>query len=96
MVAAQASPRGIPTNATPDPQGSTQRPEPPHLEIAIMAEQSTITRVKYCQHHNRVWSSRSRTWKAVPTNFITELRHADLPVDLIEWPCPRCTKPRDQ
>ena len=96
MVAAQASPHGIPTGATPDPKGSMQRPEPPHPEIAIMAKQSTIAHVKYCQHHNRVWSPKSRTWKVVPTDFITELRHADLPVDLVEWPCPRCVKPRDQ
>jgi hypothetical protein len=49
-----------------------------------MAQHSSIPNVKYCQHHNRVWSPKTRTWKVVPTDFITELRHADLPVDLVE------------
>ena len=52
--------------------------------------------MKYCQSHNRVWSPRTRTWKVVPTDFIAELRDADLPVDLVEWPCPRCVKRKGQ
>ena len=61
-----------------------------------MAEQSSIPYVKYCQYHNRVWSPKTRTWKLVPTDFIAELRHANLPVDLVEWPCPRCVKQKAQ
>jgi hypothetical protein len=96
MVAAQAPPRGIPTGAMPDLKARRRRPEPPHPKIVIMADQSSIPYIKYCQYHNRVWSPKTRTWKVVPADFIAELRHADLPVDLIEWPCSRCGKQRGQ
>jgi hypothetical protein len=43
-----------------------------------------------------VWNARTHTWKVVPADFIAELRHTDLPVDLVERPCPRCRKQRGQ
>jgi hypothetical protein len=61
-----------------------------------MTSKPNFPYVKYCQHHDMVWHPRTRTWKAVPPDFIGELRHADLPIDLIEWPCPRCGKPPSQ
>jgi hypothetical protein len=60
----------------------------------MMTDKSDITCVKYCRHHDRVWSPKTRTWKVVPADFIAELHHADLPVDLVEAPCPQCGKPR--
>jgi hypothetical protein len=62
----------------------------------MMTKKSDIPRVKYCQHHDMVWNSRTRAWKIVPADFIDELRHVDFPVGLVEWPCPRCRKQRDQ
>ena len=62
----------------------------------MMADESNIPCVKYCQHHDMVWNSRTRTWKAVPADFIAELRHADFPMDLVERPCPRCRELRGQ
>jgi hypothetical protein len=48
--------------------------------------------LKYCRLHHRVYSPRSRTWITVPADFIAELRHADFPVELVEWHCPQCYK----
>jgi hypothetical protein len=61
-----------------------------------MIDKSNIPCVKYCRHHDMVWNARTRSWKVVPADFIGELRHADFPVDLVEWPCPRCRKRRGQ
>ena len=46
--------------------------------------------LRYCQQHHRVYSPRVRQWITVPDDFIAELRHADLPVDLEERHCPQC------
>jgi hypothetical protein len=61
-----------------------------------VTDKSKSPLVKYCRAHNRVWSPRTRTWKVVPADFIAEVRHADLPVDLVEGRCPWCRKPRGQ
>jgi hypothetical protein len=58
----------------------------------MMIEKDTIPCVKYCPHHHRVWSPKTRTWKVVPADFIAELRQADFPIDVVERPCSRCDK----
>jgi len=66
LVVAQAPPRGIPTGARPDLKaegGVLSRPTP---KMVIMADQSSISYVKYCQHHNRVWSPKNPHLEAGP------------------------------
>ena len=62
----------------------------------MMPDKRDIPCVKYCQYHDMFWHSRTRTWKIVPSDFIAELRHADLPLELVERPCPCCRKQRGQ
>jgi len=51
------------------------------------------TRLRYCPHHHRVYSIRTRRWHMVPEDFIAELQQANLPVDVVAQRCPKCTTP---
>lgn len=62
----------------------------------MMSDKNYVPCVQYCRYHHMVWNTKTRTWKAVPDDFIAELRHADFPVDLVERPCRRCHKQRGQ
>jgi hypothetical protein len=57
-----------------------------------MSDKSWVWRIRYCGHHQMVYHPKSRRWKTVPSDFIPELLHADLPVDVIGKQCPRCPK----
>jgi hypothetical protein len=61
-----------------------------------MTDPNSTPIVQYCRDHDMVWNARTRTWKAVPADFIADIRHADFPVDLVERPCPQCRKQRHQ
>ena len=58
-----------------------------------MSNDRQVPRIRYCRHHDMVCNPRTHRWKSVPTDFISELLHADLPVDLVVHPCPRCIIP---
>jgi hypothetical protein len=58
-----------------------------------MSHEGLVPRIRYCRHHHMVWHPRARRWKAVPDDFIPELLHTDLPVDVVARKCPRCDKP---
>jgi hypothetical protein len=58
-----------------------------------MTHKPKSPRLQYCRQHDMVWSPRARKWQAVPADFIAEVRAADLLVDLVERPCPRCRRP---
>jgi hypothetical protein len=58
-----------------------------------MSNNRQVPRIQYCRHHDMVCNPRTHRWKSVPTDFISELLHADLPVDLVVHPCHRCIKP---
>jgi hypothetical protein len=53
-----------------------------------------IARLRYCAHHHRVYSPRTRRWHLVPEDFIAALCQAHLPVDVVEQRCPQCAKPQ--
>ena len=52
--------------------------------------------VQYCRDHDMVWNARPRTWKAVPVDFIADLRHANFTGDLVERLWPQCRTQRHQ
>jgi hypothetical protein len=58
-----------------------------------MSHKPQVPRIAYCRRHDMVYNRRTHWWKSVPTDFIPELLHADLPVDFVVRPCPRCLKP---
>ena len=58
-----------------------------------MSNKQRVPQIQYCRHHDMVCNPRTHRWKSVPTDFIPELLHADLPVDMVVHPCPRCLKP---
>jgi hypothetical protein len=58
-----------------------------------MAHEPYSSQVHYGPHHQMARSPHAHRWKVVPADFISELRQADLSVDVVERRCPRCGRP---